>query len=148
MIIFACLIHMIMYHHITLLKTSSTHISCMIIFACLIHMIMYHHITYPVCVAGRHCSTHLHHTSLHDHLCVSHPHDHVSSHHIAQDIFITHSLHDHLCVSHPHDHVSSHHISCLCGRRSTWSLQKGLRRAWSPLARGSCLCGRRSTQSL
>ena len=24
--------------------------------------------------------------------------------------------------------------SCLCGRRSTWSLQKGLRRAWSPWA--------------
>ena len=36
---------------------------------------------------------------------------------------------------------------CLRGRNSTWSLQKGLRRAWSPLARGSCLCGRRSTQS-
>ena len=37
--------------------------------------------------------------------------------------------------------------SCLRGRRSTWSLQKGLRRAWSPLGRGSCLRGRRNTWS-
>ena len=63
---------------------------------------------------------------------------------------------------------------CLRGRRSTWSFQKGLRRAWSPWAaasvcvagavlgvsrkgcgapdpavgRGSCLRGRRSTWSL
>ena len=49
--------------------------------------------------------------------------------------------------------------SCLCGRRSTWSFQKGLRRAQDlelpervaarlvAVGRGSCLCGRRSTWS-
>ena len=30
--------------------------------------------------------------------------------------------------------VAVHRGSCLCGGRSTWSLQKGLRRAWSPSA--------------
>ena len=38
--------------------------------------------------------------------------------------------------------VAVGHGSCLCGRRSTWSLQKGLRRAWSPWAAAPvCVAG-------
>ena len=62
---------------------------------------------------------------------------------------------DHIFIAHMAYHpISSHtHLThargySLCGRRSTQSLQKGLRRASSPLGRGFCFCGSRGTQSL
>ena len=145
MIIFACLIHMIMYHHITLPKTSSSHMyhhssifithPCMIIFACLIHMIMYHHITLL-----KTSSSHMYHHSS------SHLHDHVSSQlktsssHMWQARYLE-----------PPERVAARLVavgrgSCLRGRRSTWSLQKGLQRLVA-VGRGSCLCGLRRAWS-
>ena len=62
----------------------------------------------------------------------------------------THMTYTHTVTSiyihiYTHTHMNAHTWlatrSCLCGARSTQSLQKGLRRGLSPLARGSCLCG-------
>ena len=66
------------------------------------------------------------------HLIISSSHHLISitSHHTSIDILTFHLLF-HLCS-----------IFCFCGRRSTWSLQKGLRRAWSPWAAAPvCVAG-------
>ena len=76
------------------------------------------------------------HTHTHTHAMTSSP------------TYRTHSWHN---ITHHHTHDMASHrrgFCCLHGRHSSRSLQKGMRRALSPLGRGSCLRGRRRSRSL